>query len=433
MEDNVQSSWSLHGNKDICARYEILERVGSGTFSDVYRGRRKEDGLIVALKEVHDYQSSWREIEALQRLSGYPNVVRLFEWFWRENEDAVLVLEFLPSDLYSVIKSAKNKGENGISEAEVKAWMIQILQGLAHCHANWVIHRDLKPSNLLISADGILKLADFGQARIVEEPAVIYEEECELPREDIVADAPGERLMENEDSVKAVWNEGEENSATAIESNFDDMAETGNLDLSWKNEGDRVMHGFTSGVGTRWYRAPELLYGATIYGKEIDLWSLGCILGELLSLEPLFPGTSDIDQLSRLVKVLGSPTEENWPGCSNLPDYRKLCFPGDGIPVGLKNHVPNCSESVFFILERLVCYDPAARLNSEELLENKYFVEEPIPVLTHELRVPSPQREENSFSDDWAKWNDMAADSDMENFDEFNVVHSSDGFCIKFS
>lgn len=433
MEDNVQSSWSLHGNKEICARYEILERVGSGTYSDVYRGRRKEDGLIVALKEVHDYQSSWREIEALQRLCGCPNVVRLYEWFWRENEDAVLVLEFLPSDLYSVIKSAKNKGENGIPEAEVKAWMIQILQGLADCHANWVIHRDLKPSNLLISADGILKLADFGQARILEEPEAIYEVEYELPQEDIVADAPGERLMEEDDSVKGVRNEGEEDSSTAVETNFGDMAETANLDLSWKNEGDMVMQGFTSGVGTRWYRAPELLYGTTIYGKEIDLWSLGCILGELLILEPLFSGTSDIDQLSRLVKVLGTPTEENWPGCSNLPDYRKLCFPGDGSPVGLKNHVPSCSDSVFSILERLVCYDPAARLNAKEVLENKYFVEDPYPVLTHELRVPSPLREENNFSEDWAKWKDMEADSDLENIDEFNVVHSSDGFCIKFS
>ena len=91
------------------------------------------------------------------------------------------------------------------------------------------------------------------------------------------------------------------------------------------------MHGFTSSVGTRWYRAPELLYIAMIYGKEIDLWLLGCILGNLLSLEPLFPGTSHINKLSRLVKFLGSPIEENWIGLSNLPDYRKLCFPGDAL------------------------------------------------------------------------------------------------------
>ena len=92
--------------------------------------------------------------------------------------------------------------------------------------------------------------------RIVEEPATIYEEEYELPREDIIFDAPGERLMEIKDSVKGVRNEGEDDSTTVIESNFDDMAETGNLDMSWKNEGDMVMHGFTSGVGTRWNRAP---------------------------------------------------------------------------------------------------------------------------------------------------------------------------------
>lgn len=239
--------------------------------------------------------------------------------------------------------------------------------------------------------------------------------------------------MEEDNSVKGVRNEGEEESSTAVESNFDDMAETANLDLSCKNEGDMVMQGFTSGVGTRWYRSPDLFYGATIYGKKIALWSLGCILGELLILEPLFSETLDIDQLRKLVKVLRSPTEENWPGCSNLPDYRKLCFLGDGSPVGLKNHVPNCSDSMFSIFERLVCYDPAARPNAKEVLENKYFFEDPYPVLTHELRFPSPLREENNFLEDLATWKDMEADSDLENIDEFNVVHSSDGFCIKFS
>eukprot|EP00252_Welwitschia_mirabilis_P009136 TRINITY_DN21474_c0_g1_i1.p1 TRINITY_DN21474_c0_g1~~TRINITY_DN21474_c0_g1_i1.p1 ORF type:complete len:172 (+),score=14.73 TRINITY_DN21474_c0_g1_i1:165-680(+) len=164
-QDEYPTSWSIHSNRRITSRYEIFEKLGSGTYSDVYRARRKEDGLIVALKEVHDYKSARREITALEFLRGCPNVVYLYEWFWREHEDAVLVLEYLHSDLYSVIKSAKKKGYT-LSEAEIKTWMFQIASGLANCHANSVVHRDLKPSNLLISVDGELKLADFGQVYV---------------------------------------------------------------------------------------------------------------------------------------------------------------------------------------------------------------------------------------------------------------------------
>ncbi|GLJ52140.1 hypothetical protein SUGI_1109260 [Cryptomeria japonica] len=398
--DDVQSSWSLHGNRDITSRYEILERVGSGTYSDVYRGRRKEDGLIVALKEIHDYQSSLREIEALcrLRLTGSPNVVWLYEWFWREHEDAVLVLEFLQSDLYSVIRSAKKDGM-GIPEREVKTWMIQVLQGVADCHANFVVHRDLKPSNLLISADGVLKVADFGQARILEEPVTNSTGECEHP-DDMVVDVLGERRLENSVNAEKLPNEGDVNSTSATESTSEGFAKPGHSDLGWKNEGMAESE-LTCGVGTRWYRAPELLYGATVYGKEVDLWSLGCIFGELLILEPLFPGTSDVDQLSRLVRVLGSPTEENWPGCSNLPDYGKICFP--------------------------------ARLNAAEVLENRYFIEEPIPALAHELKVPPPQKDDEICSDDeWDKRKNDESDSDFEGMDGFNVIHSSTGFSIQF-
>lgn len=77
----------------------------------------------------------------------------------------------------------------------------------------------------------------------------------------------------------------------------------------------------TSCVGTRWYTAPELLYGSTNYGLEIDLWSLGCIFTELSTLGPLFPGTADIDQISRTFYVLCNLNEEAWPDCSKLADY----------------------------------------------------------------------------------------------------------------
>ena len=132
----------------------------------MYRGRRLSDDLIVALKEIHDYQSAFREIEALHVLQSSPNVVFLHEYFWSEDEDAVLVLEFLKTDFTSLIKEAKRNWEDGISVGEIKRWMVQILHAVDACHRNSIVHRDLKPSNLLISESGVLKLADFGQVML---------------------------------------------------------------------------------------------------------------------------------------------------------------------------------------------------------------------------------------------------------------------------
>lgn len=155
-------SWSIHTRSEIIAKYQVMERIGSGAYADVYRGRRLSDDLTVALKEIHDYQSAFREIEALQMLQGSPNVVVFHEYFWRDDEDAVLVLEYLTTDLATVISNAAKEGIP-IPVGELKRWMIQILCGLDACHRNMIVHRDLKPSNLLISDCGVLKLADFGQ------------------------------------------------------------------------------------------------------------------------------------------------------------------------------------------------------------------------------------------------------------------------------
>lgn len=155
--------WSFAGgvraNPELCARYEILERIGEGTYGEVFRGKRKADGLNVALKETRDPQCSTREAEALLALD-HPNVVKMIEYFVQDS-NLILVLEYLPSDLNRIIQASDRRSR----EAEVKSWMVQLLGGVAACHRASIIHRDLKPSNLLVGGDGTLKIADFGQAR----------------------------------------------------------------------------------------------------------------------------------------------------------------------------------------------------------------------------------------------------------------------------
>ncbi len=161
------SDWSfaggMKGNPELFSRYDVLERIGEGTFGEVYKGRRKVDGLIVAMKETRDPQCSSRELEALMVLA-HPNVVKLIEYFV-QGPNLVLVLEYLPTDLAQVIQES----ERPLRESEIKGWMLQILAGVAACHRASILHRDLKPSNMLVGADGSLKVADFGQARTVYE------------------------------------------------------------------------------------------------------------------------------------------------------------------------------------------------------------------------------------------------------------------------
>uniref|UniRef100_A0A803QS88 cyclin-dependent kinase n=1 Tax=Cannabis sativa TaxID=3483 RepID=A0A803QS88_CANSA len=463
MDPSPPKSWSIHTRAEIIRKYEILERVGSGAYSDVYRARRLYDGLIVALKEVHDYQSAFREIETLQILQSCPNVVVLHEYFWREDEDAVLVLEFLKTDLFSVISEAKKRDNGGIGLGELKRWILQILSGVDACHRNMIVHRDLKPSNLLISDDGVLKLADFGQARILMDPEYVGEstlkEAGSMVQPNEVTPETGisyqeryrsqvqehgtmmskEEFLEVLDGIKAkdldketYIPDGDTSClATCTTSDIGDDPFKGSGSYEAEDVGENTLGCLTSCVGTRWFRAPELLFGSTDYGLEVDLWSLGCIFAELFSLQPLFPGTSDIDQLSRIINVLGNLTEEVWPGCVKLPDFKIISFNKVENPIGLEACLPNRSPEEISIVKRLVCYDPASRATAMELLQDKYFSEEPPPAPLSELRVPLTRTGEDE-SANWGNFNGMDSESD-EDFDSVNVNTTDSGFSIRFS
>ncbi|KAK8970251.1 Cyclin-dependent kinase F-1 [Platanthera guangdongensis] len=455
-------SWTIYGRSDITDHYEILDRIGSGAYSDVYRGRRHSDGLIVALKEIHDYQSAFREIEALQILIHAPNVVDLIDYFWQEDDDAVLVLEYLHADLAAVIRDGKKAG--GLLVGEVKQWMLQILAGVDACHRNLVVHRDLKPSNLLISADGVLKLADFGQARILQGTKFMNEvdnfalsehvsEDKEANVVELSNPSQGGAMSINEleyldevQDVKAKYSDEMDKETNTQDGDASCVATCSTDDIEddpYKSpypyelpEGveEGESGAMTSCVGTRWFRAPELLYGSTDYGHEADLWSLGCIFAELFSLEPLFPGTSDIDQIGRIIGVMGDFNEETSPGCSILPDYGKIFFNKVESPVGLESCLQGRSASEVALLKKLIHYDPARRAPAAELLGDAYFKEEPAPLPLNELKVPeSRDGQDEKSSGEWGGYSNIRSDSDSDDFGGVNVTDTGKGFCIRFS
>ncbi|VDP00029.1 unnamed protein product [Soboliphyme baturini] len=137
---------------------------------------------------------------------------------------------------------------------------------------------------------------------------------------------------------------------------------------------------YTPVVVTLWYRAAELLLGIKEYSTPIDMWSVGCIFAELLTLKPLFPGKSEIEQLNKIFKMLGTPKETIWPGFSELPGVRRTHFVDYPYNSLRKHFGATLSDRGFQLLNRFLTYDPKRRITAQEALEDDWFNEEPRPV-----------------------------------------------------
>ncbi|XP_011521709.1 cyclin-dependent kinase 10 isoform X3 [Homo sapiens] len=322
--------------------FEKLNRIGEGTYGIVYRARDTQTDEIVALKKVRmDKEkdgipiSSLREITLLLRLR-HPNIVELKEVVVGNHLESIfLVMGYCEQDLASLLENMPTP----FSEAQVKCIVLQVLRGLQYLHRNFIIHRDLKVSNLLMTDKGCVKTADFGLARAYGVP------------------------------VKPM----------------------------------------TPKVVTLWYRAPELLLGTTTQTTSIDMWvskglaavrssvpraggvsrrlaavrstvlcrAVGCILAELLAHRPLLPGTSEIHQIDLIVQLLGTPSENIWPGFSKLPlvgQYSLRKQPYNN----LKHKFPWLSEAGLRLLHFLFMYDPKKRATAGDCLESSYFKEKPL-------------------------------------------------------
>nr|CAI9696108.1 unnamed protein product [Rangifer tarandus platyrhynchus] len=128
---------------------------------------------------------------------------------------------------------------------------------------------------------------------------------------------------------------------------------------------------YTEYISTRWYRAPECLLTDGFYGFKMDLWSAGCVLYEMASLQPLFPGANELDQISRIHDVMGTPAEKT---LTKFKQSRAMSFDfpfkkGSGIPLLTTSLSPQCLS----LLHAMVAYDPDERITAHQALQHPYF------------------------------------------------------------
>jgi len=136
---------------------------------------------------------------------------------------------------------------------------------------------------------------------------------------------------------------------------------------------------YTHEVVTLWYRAPEILLGSRHYSTPIDIWSIGCIFAEMINQHPLFPGYTEIEQLFKIFRALGTPNEEVWPGVTSLPDYKSgNQFPQWPILRSFEEAqqlAPTLDPAGLELLLHMLCYHPTRRITAREALEHEYFKE----------------------------------------------------------
>eukprot|EP00465_Bigelowiella_longifila_P013801 CAMPEP_0185254826 /NCGR_PEP_ID=MMETSP1359-20130426/3769_1 /TAXON_ID=552665 /ORGANISM="Bigelowiella longifila, Strain CCMP242" /LENGTH=404 /DNA_ID=CAMNT_0027838251 /DNA_START=529 /DNA_END=1743 /DNA_ORIENTATION=+ len=278
-------------------------------------------GEMVAIKKlrrVFDTPSisrrTIREVKLLRHLC-HENIVSLVDITSPETydlfSDIYLVTELMDTDLHKIIRSKQT-----LSDSHIQYFIYQILRGLKYIHSAGVLHRDLKPSNILVNANCDCKIADFGMAR------------------------------------------------TAV--SVSDIKEKG------KNKGSlsAMMTGY---VTTRWYRAPEIILSWRIYTKAVDLWSVGCILAELLGRTPIFPGKNYNHQLRLIFGTLGTPKPSDVTFIKCQHTKAQVLAMTHKNPIPLKQLYPHAEPECLSLLRWLLEFVPNRRATVADALQHRYL------------------------------------------------------------
>jgi len=310
-----------HGEFRVETRFDQLCPIGHGAYGVICSAVDTDTGDPVAIKKISptddplQLRCCIRELSVLRHLGlhEHPNLLGLREVIHPPGGRLCDWKDlYLVTDLYEGDLHSVLRSDQPLTEEHAQFFVWQMLCGLHALHAAGVVHRDLKPSNLLINSDCELRIADFGISR-----------SCP------VAEGPEERSFVG-----------------------------------------------TSYVVTRWYRCPELLCGNRRYSSQIDLWSAGCVLGEILRRAPLFSGEDHMKMLRQILGFVGPLAERDFEA---IQDPRAVAFlkkvaaegrPAVSAPEGDLSEASDASRD---LLMGLLCFDPRRRLSAARALQHPWL------------------------------------------------------------
>ncbi|ENN72163.1 hypothetical protein D910_08473 [Dendroctonus ponderosae] len=304
------------------AKYKVLKKIGEGAFSEVLKCLNKDTGELYAAKRLKRFYKSessvvkCAEVVAVRKVPFHSNILNIFEYhYYSFSGQVTFMLELMDMSLHDYLENCK-KSENqsrGLTEQRAKEYLYQVLRGLEHLHRNGMFHRDVKPENILIKFPSI------------DGTSLQRLRRCEIIK----------------------------------------LADLGAM------RGFYSVPPYTEYISTRWYRSPECLLSNGHYGPKMDVWAAGCVFFEMLTLMPLFPGSSEVDQLYKIHNVLGSPSIQF---INKLNSWSRNCVIFPKIRgTGLEPLLPQATPQTRGVLELMIEYDPDKRINVRRLLKNPYF------------------------------------------------------------